>query len=114
MISSFKILHFYIQFHHDLYHYCVCVCEVTCLVQLFAILWTLVCQTVLSMVFSRQEYWSGLPFPPLGSLPEPEIKPASLVSLALARMLFTISTTWEAILLLYVYIILRAPLVLRR
>ena len=61
---------------------CVCVYEVTCHVQLFATLWTLVCQALLSMGFSRQVYWSGLPFPPPDSLPEPEIEPASLVSLA--------------------------------
>ena len=36
------------------------------------------------MGFSRQEYWSGLPFPPPGALPDPEIEPASPVSLALA------------------------------
>ena len=35
------------------------------------------CQTVLSMGFSRQEYWSGLPFPPPGDLPDPEMEPGS-------------------------------------
>ena len=59
------------------------------------------------MGLSRQEYWTGLQFPPPGSLPEPGIEPASLVSLALACMVFTISKTREAILLLYLYIILR-------
>ena len=39
------------------------------LVQLFAILWTIALQAPLSMEFSRQEYWRGLPFPPLGDLP---------------------------------------------
>ena len=37
-------------------------------------------QNPLSMEFSRQEYWNGLPFPPLGDLPDPGIKPRSLVS----------------------------------
>ena len=37
------------------------------------------------MGFFRQEYWSGLPCPPLGDLPDPEIKPVSLVSPALAE-----------------------------
>ena len=37
-------------------------------------------QAALSMAFSRQEYWNGLPFPPLGDLPNPGIKPASLAS----------------------------------
>ena len=36
--------------------------------------WTSVCQAPLSMKFSRQEYWSGLPFPTPGNLPDPEIE----------------------------------------
>ena len=36
--------------------------------------WTVACQAPLSMRFPRQEYWSGLPFPSLGDLPDPEIK----------------------------------------
>jgi len=47
------------------------------------------CQAPLSMEFSRQEYWSGLPFPPPGDLPDPGIEPVSLVSLALAGRFFT-------------------------
>ena len=39
--------------------------------------WTVACQTPLSMEFSRQEYWSELPFPTLGDLPDPGIKPVS-------------------------------------
>ncbi|ELR45062.1 hypothetical protein M91_03210, partial [Bos mutus] len=50
-------------------------------------------QAPLSMGFSRQKYWSGLPFPSPGDLPNPGIKPASLVSLALADGFFTTSTT---------------------
>ena len=46
-------------------------------------------QAPLSMGFSRQEYWSRLPFPPPGDLPDPGIKPASLVSPALAGRFFT-------------------------
>ena len=53
-------------------------------VQLFATLWTVACQAPLSMGFSRQEYWGGLPCPPLGDLPNPGIKLTSLMSLALA------------------------------
>ena len=45
--------------------------------------WTVACQAPLSMEFSRQEYWSGLPFPPPGALPDSGIKPASPVSPAL-------------------------------
>ena len=44
-------------------------------VQLFAIPWTVARQAPLSMELSRQEYWSGLPFPSLGNLPNPGIKP---------------------------------------
>ena len=56
------------------------VCEHTQLlshVQLFATLWTIARQAPLSMGFSRQEYWSGWPFPSPGSLPDPGIEPSS-------------------------------------
>ena len=49
-------------------------------------------QGPLSMGFPRQEYWSGLPFPPLGDLPHPETEPMSPVSLASAGGLFTFVT----------------------
>ena len=39
-------------------------------IQLFVTLWTIACQTLLSMGFSRHEYWSGLPFPSPGDLPD--------------------------------------------
>ena len=67
---------------------------------LFATSWTIAFQAPLSMEFSRQEYWSGVPFPTPGDLPHPGIKPTSLVSLvslALAGKLFTPSTMWEAL-----------------
>ena len=48
------------------------------------------------MEFSRQEYWRGLPCPPPGDLPNPEITPASLTSPALAGGFFTTTATWEA------------------
>ena len=44
-------------------------------VQLCVTLWTAACQTPLSMGFSRQQYWSGLPFPSPGDLPNPGIEP---------------------------------------
>ena len=47
------------------------------LIQLFATSWTIACQAPLSMEFSRQEYWSGLPCPSLGDLPNPGIEPRS-------------------------------------
>ena len=46
-------------------------------VRLFATPWTVAYQAPLSMGFSRQEYWSGLPFPSPGDLPDPEIEPRS-------------------------------------
>ena len=63
-------------------------------VRLFVTLWTVACQTPLSMGFSRQEYWSGFSFPPPGDLPDPGIKPMSLMSPALAGGLFATSATW--------------------
>ena len=52
-------------------------------VQLFATLWSIAHHVPLSMGFSRQEYWSGLPFPASGDLSDPGIKPKSPVSPAL-------------------------------
>ena len=46
-------------------------------VQLFMTLWTVACQAPLSMEFPRQEFWSGLPFPTPGDLPDPKIEPPS-------------------------------------
>ena len=65
-------------------------------VQLFATLWTVACQAPLSMGFSRQEYWSGLPCTSPGHLPDPGSKPVSLMSPALACEFFTIRATSEA------------------
>ena len=49
------------------------------------------------MGFSRQDYWSGLPCPPSGDLPSPEIEPKSLMSRALVGRFFTTSATQEAL-----------------
>ena len=57
-----------------------CVLSGSVVVQLFATLWTLAYHAPLSMGLFRQEYWSGLPFPPPGDLSNPRIKPASPVS----------------------------------
>ena len=65
----------------------------SCLI--FATLWTVACQTPVSMGFSWQEYWSGFPCPPSGDLPNPETKTMSLMSPALAGGFFTASATWE-------------------
>ena len=59
-------------------------------------LWTIAYQAPLNTGFSRQEYWSGLPWPPPGDLPDPETEPESLTSPALAGRFFATSATWEA------------------
>ena len=58
-------------------------------VRLFAALWTVALQAPLSVGFSRQEYWSGLPCPPPADLPDPGIKPASSVTPASQKDSFT-------------------------
>ena len=55
----------------------VCVCVLLSHVQLFATPWTVAHQTILSVRFPRQEYWSGLPFPSPGDLPNPGTEPRS-------------------------------------
>ena len=77
-------------------------CKVSCMlshfshVQLSAIPWTVDHQAPLSIEFSRQEYWSGLPCPPPGDRPCPGTEAVSLMSPALPGELFITSTTWEA------------------
>ena len=63
----------------------------------FVTLWTIACQAPLSTGFSKQEYWSGLPFPPPGDLPDPGIQPPTPVSVALAGEFFNTSATWETL-----------------
>ena len=55
--------------------------------------WTVAFQTLLSMEFPRQQYWSEVPFPTLGDLPDPGIEPVSLISPALAGGFFTTGAT---------------------
>ena len=64
----------------------VCVCQSSDRVRPFVTPWTAVHQAPLSMGVSRQEYWSGLPFPSLGDLPNPGTEPTSP---ALAGRFFT-------------------------
>ena len=61
----------------------------------FATPWTVVHQAPLTMEFTRQEYWSGSPFPLLGDLPDPVIEPTFLTALVLAGGFSTTGTTWE-------------------
>ena len=70
-------------------------CYVASSVRLFTTLWTAACQAPLSIGFSGQEYWSGLPCPPPGDLPDPETETMSLMSPALAGGFFITGTTWE-------------------
>ena len=63
-------------------------------VQLFETLWTVDHQDPLSIGFSRQEYWSGLPFPTPEDLPDPRIRLMSRVS-CIGRFLY-LRATWEA------------------
>ena len=70
-----------------------CVLSHFSLVQLFASLWTRAHQTPLSMGFSRQEYWSRLPFPPPEELPDPRTG-IQATTPALAGRFLTTSTTW--------------------
>ena len=60
------------------------VCQVAAVMSNSVTLWTVAHQSPLSMGFSRQEYWSGLPCLPPGDLPDPGIKPTSLMAHALA------------------------------
>ena len=63
---------------------CLYVCVFSCSVMSdSAIPWSVACQAPLPMTFSGQEYWSGLPFPSPGDLPDPGIEPVSLASPAL-------------------------------
>ena len=64
--------------------------------QVFLTPWTIACQAPLSMGFSRQQYQSGLPRPPLGDPPNPGIEPTSLMSPALLGEFLT-STIWETL-----------------
>ena len=68
-------------------------------VWLCANLWTVACQAPLSMGVSRQEYWSGLPFPPPEDLPDSTIEPASLTFPALAGKFFPTSITSKSVVL---------------
>ena len=59
-------------------------------------IWTVACQDLLPMEFSRQEYWSGVPLLFPGHLPDPGMEPKSLMSPALSGF-FTTSVIWESI-----------------
>ena len=73
----------------------MCACTLS-RVQLFVTPWTVARQAPLSMGFPREEYWSGLSFPPQGNLPDTGTEPTSLTSPVLVGRFFTTSFTWEA------------------
>ena len=63
-------------------------------VWLFATSWMVAHQALLSTEFSKQDYWSGLPLPTLGDLPDPGIEPDSPTSPALTDRIFTTVRPW--------------------
>ena len=71
-------------------------CQVASVVSDSATPWTVAYQAPLSMGFSKQEHWSGLPYTPSGDLLDPGVEPMSLMSPALAGGFFISSATWEA------------------
>ena len=77
-------------------HVRACILNYFCSVRLCVTLQTLACQAPLSMGFSRQEYWSELPCPPLRDFPDSGTEPVSLTSPVLAGGFFTTGATWEA------------------
>ena len=68
---------------------CINICVLSH-VQLFVTPWTVAHQALPSIGFSRQEYWSGLPFPSPGALPNPGIKPTSPISPTVGSRFFTL------------------------
>ena len=66
-------------------------------VQLWVTPWTVAYKPPLSVQFSRQEYWDGLPCPPPGDLPDPGMESTSLTCAALAGGFFFTSAMWEAL-----------------
>ena len=85
--------------HHAYLSSMQSVCVPNCFshVQFFASLWTVAHQAPLSMGFSREEYWSGLPYPPPRDLPNPRVELASSMSPALAGRFSVTNATWEAL-----------------
>ena len=94
---SFKWENFLLVFFRTIIRI-LTMCMLSCFsrVQLFAVPWSVTHQAPLSMGFSRQEYWHGLPCPSPGALPNPGIEPKSHISPELAGGFFATSTTWEA------------------
>ena len=77
---------------------CMSVCVSRSIVSDSAIPWTVAHQAPLSMGFPRQKYWSGIPCPPPGDLPNLGDQTCTSMSPALAGRFFTTSATWETLL----------------
>ena len=90
---------YFVFIHKEKLSFGVCVLSRFSHVWLFVTLWTVARQAPLSMRFSRQEYWSGLPFPSPGDLPNLGIEHRSFMSPAFAGGFFTTSTTWRQIII---------------
>ena len=76
----------YILLHNIILYEVYSVCVISSVISDAATPWTVACQAPLCMEFSRQEHWSGLPFPPPGGLPNLGMELMSLVSPALATV----------------------------
>ena len=102
IFSPDKVFFFLISFVLTIFFKNICLSYYVCVlshVQLFVTPWILALQAPLSIGFSRKEYWSGLPFPLPGDLPDPGIEPMSSVS---AGRFFTTSSTWEALIIIQI------------
>ena len=97
---------YFVFIHKEKLSFGVCVLSHFSRVWLFVTLWTIALQAPLSMGFSRQEYWSGVPFPSPGDLPDPGIEPRSLMSPTFAGGFFTTSTTWGQIIISFCFVFL--------
>ena len=87
--------------------YCSCCLVTSVASNSFVTLWTVTHQAPLSMEFSRQEYWSGLPCPPAGDLPDPGIEP---MNPALANGFFTSEPHGKPLRLSFVQLLSRVQL----
>ena len=90
-MDKMQFIFFYYSSTSDCVCVCVCVHSLSC-VWLFATPWTVTHQTPPSMEFSRQENWSGLPFPTPGYLLDPGFEPVSPASSAFAGRMFITDT----------------------
>ena len=93
LLSPLFLLVFFPPFQQTFIRHQLCMLSRFSRVWLFVTLWTVACQAPLSMGFYGQKYWSGLPFPFLGDLPNPGIAPLSPACPALAGKFFHTSTT---------------------